>query len=289
MTIFVATSMGRTAVRIRAGSGSGEPPWVLLHGAAGSWRTFRQLQDSPAFPRTADTVVIDLPGWGDSPGVATFTVAEQGRGIVEVLEGAGYASWRVFGHSMGGVLALELAAAEPVRTVSAVVLSPTALGAARALRAPLRGLRTTAPLLGMHALMRLLDRAGPGARLLIDAALRLGLLRLVLAPFFTAPRTVPRRVIRDLAVDARPAGFLAAAEALRNYDTDRWGTITNRPLLLRGTRDVFTSGNELLELTGLIPGARSGTVGGAGHFAHIETADAVSALLAAEMQDAGPY
>ena len=233
--------MSRTA-------GVDAPPWVLLHGAAGSWRTFRELQAAPNFPTGVDTVVIDLPGWGDSPGVGTFTIRAQAAAIVEVLTQAGYHRWRIFGHSMGAVPALEIAAREPDRTLAVVVLSPTTVIASRALRQPWRNLSTMGPLLGMKTIMRFLQLTGSLGPRLVAVARRTGLLTLVLRPFVVSPATLTGPVVDALAVDARPAAFAVAAAALRDHNFSPWRQAGGSQLILRGERDVFTSAAEVAAL-----------------------------------------
>ncbi|WP_081746891.1 alpha/beta hydrolase [Arthrobacter sp. H5] len=279
MNIVMGTLLGPVTVRITQRAGLNAPPWVLLHGASGSWRTFRELQSSPAFPGGSDAVAIDLPGWGDSPGRCPFTIEEQGTVVAAILTALGYHSWHLFGHSMGGVLALEVAAAHPERTLTAVVLSPTALSAARALHRPLRHL-PMAPLVGMYWVMRFLNLTGPSARPLVAFALRIRLLPLILGPFFSRPAGLPAGVFADLAGDVRPASFIAAARALHEYDVGRWQAIAARVVLLRGERDIFTPDGELSELCALIPGSHSAVLHGTGHFAHIEDADAIAELIA---------
>ncbi|GAB3532308.1 alpha/beta fold hydrolase [Arthrobacter tecti] len=281
----VSTRLGPVAVRIRKGTTPAAPPWVFLHGASGSWRTFSALLDTRAPGRESDIVLIDLPGWGDSPGTFPFTIEEQGAAVRTVLRALGYRSWSIFGHSMGGVLAMEIAASEPGKTRAVVVLSPTALTAAAALGNPLRN-PTMAPLVGMYALMRFLGGTRKAAPKLLGFARRTGLLRLALAPFFAHPSGVRAQVFTDLARDARPASFIAAARALRQYDVGRWRGISCPTVLVRGEKDIFTPAAELRELTTLIPHARTVVLAGAGHFAHVEDPNAIAALLAG--QDARP-
>ena len=289
MKRFIHTSLGSVAVRIRPAHSSaritpGTPPWVLLHGASGSWRTFRELVRSPVLPDTCDHVMIDLPGWGESPGMLPFTVEQQGRAVAEVLRGLNYRSWYLFGHSMGAVLALDIAASHPEETHAVVALSPTALTAGAALNHPLRH-PSMAPLLGMFGLMFILRILGRAAPWLLRRAERAGLLRLVLGPFFAAPSDLQRPVFADLALDARPASFIAAAHALKKYDAGTWHSITAPVVLARGSKDIFTPPGELRSLAALMPHSQSVVLNRTGHFAQIEnpaeTAGLMTALRAA--------
>lgn len=266
-------------MRVRVGTIREAPPWVLLHGASGSWRTFNELLNSTALPGDRDIVVIDLPGWGDSPGRLPFTIEEQGKAVAEVLHVLNYRSWCLFGHSMGGVLSLEIATSAPRQTLAVVVLSPTALTAAAALSHPSRHL-SMAPLVGMFCLMLFLRTARSAAPKLLQFARQTGLLRLILGPFFAHPSRIPARAFSDLALDARPASFIAAAEALKNYDVGKWRSITCRTVLARGSHDIFTPAAELHKLSALIPHAQLANLAETGHFAHVEDADATLRLLA---------
>ncbi|NOJ58719.1 alpha/beta hydrolase [Arthrobacter sp. 260] len=274
------TALGPVRVRISRTAGVDAPPWVLLHGAAGSWRTFRELQAARNFPTDVDTVVIDLPGWGDSPGIGGFTIEAQAAAVVEVLTLAGYRQWRLFGHSMGAVPALEVATVEPDRTLTVVVLSPTALVAAQALRHPWRNLHPMGPLLGMKTIMRFLELTGKLGPPLVAMVRRLGLLRLVLRPFVVSPSALTGPVVTALATDARPAAFAVAAEALEHFDFAHWKAAGGTQVLLRGERDVFTPASEMDELARLLPRARAQVLAGTGHFAHIEDPEAVAWILA---------
>lgn len=292
MKHFVSTSLGTVAVRIHPGTSSqavrpGPPPWVFLHGASGSWRTFRAPAISTAFPAESDRVFVDLPGWGDSKGRLPFTVEEQGSAVVEVLSSLGYRTWSLFGHSMGAVLALEIAAACPEETHAVIALSPTALTAGAALNQPLRH-PTMAPLVGMYGLMSILRALGRTGPALLRVTERTGLLRLILRPLFARPSTMQRQVFADLATDARPASFLAAASALRKYDVGMWRSITAPTVLARGVHDLFTPPSELRGVATLIPHARIAELPGTGHFPHIEDPVGIARLLVALRPAAQP-
>lgn len=285
MQRFVDTSLGTVAVRVQSGSSrgigkTGSPPWVFLHGASGSWRTFRALTLEGALPDDSDRVFLDLPGWGDSPGRLPFTVEQQGNAAVEALTALNYRSWYLFGHSMGAVLALDIAASHPDATLAVVALSPTALTTGAALSRPLHH-PAMAPLVGMYGLMFILRALGRTAPVILRIAERSGLLRLILSPLFARPGLIQRQVFADLATDARPASFLAAADALRKYDAGTWRSITAPTVLARGNKDIFTPPAELRSLAALLPHARSAVLGGSGHFAHIEDPAGTAALMIA--------
>jgi pimeloyl-ACP methyl ester carboxylesterase len=141
---IIPTELGPCTVRVRQGTGGRWPafstPDVYLHGAAGSWTTFRALlSGAPGH----DRVLIDLPGWGESTEGARlehFTIEAMARSVTHVLDSLGYSRWNLVGHSMGGFLALHLAAAWPERTASVATISATTFGVSEAARGPLRSL-----------------------------------------------------------------------------------------------------------------------------------------------------
>ncbi len=277
----ISTSLGTAVVRVLpamspATPGQKAPPWVFLHGASGSWRTFRAQMNQPH--SRFDLVFLDLPGWGDSEVSGTFAVHQQSRAVVEVLTSLGYRSWYLFGHSMGAVLALDIAASCPAETHAVLALSPTALTAQTALSQPFRH-PAMAPLVGMYVLMVLLRAFGRQSSVLLRLVERLGLLRLILSPLFARPFSLRRQVFEDLAIDARPASFIAASSALRKYDAGIWRSIATPTVLARGSKDIFTRPAELHALAALLPHAHAVVLADAGHFAHLEDPAAVSGLL----------
>lgn len=99
--------------------GDGNPTLLLLHAAGldrGSWDPV--VERIPGF---AHTVAIDLPGHGETPGLdydveVVARLAEHVAGQVAAL---GLHRPHVVGHSLGGVVALELACRMPVAAVTA--------------------------------------------------------------------------------------------------------------------------------------------------------------------------
>lgn len=106
-------------------TGRGEP-LVLVHGIGGSKAAWQ-----PVIGRLAerfDVIAVDLPGFGDSPGLpATVepTPAALAEALLAFLDKLGVGSFHVAGNSLGGWVALELARIREVRTVT--LLSPAGL------------------------------------------------------------------------------------------------------------------------------------------------------------------
>ncbi len=134
----------------RAGTGA---PLLLLHALGadrGSWE--------PVLPRLVkrfDVIAVDLPGFGDSPVLDVEpSPAALARAVAQFLDGIGVVSPQVVGNSLGGWVALELAALRPVASLT--LLSPAGLwpgGAPRYNRISLRATRWLATRAG-----RLLSR-----------------------------------------------------------------------------------------------------------------------------------
>ncbi len=142
-------------------SGQG-PPLVLLHGLGSSSRAFAPVV--PALCEVFTTYVVDLPGHGRSPlsdhhgkEIAPGLLA---RDVGAWMDAVGLDRAHLVGNSMGGWVALELAA--DGRAHSVVALSPAGLWTAISRRSPLMDVnrsiakltRPVAPVISRSALLR---------------------------------------------------------------------------------------------------------------------------------------
>ena len=99
------------------------PPVVCVHGLNAHGRRFRKLAEERL--RTQHRVLApDLRGHGSSEWEPPWTIATHVHDLLETLDDLGVHSADWIGHSFGGRLVLELAAAAPERIERAVLLDP---------------------------------------------------------------------------------------------------------------------------------------------------------------------
>lgn len=179
----------------RAGSG---PPLVLLHGLGHRRQGWSAVLDLLTPQR--DVITIDLPGHGQSPPLRAAgrhpveVIASQ---ITKLLSGLGIDRPHVAGNSLGGAIALTLAATGHAASVTA--LSPAGFPASDNEVRYAWAVFTTARLLGraITPLAPRLSRSGAGRGLLYGVMV-------------TRPgRITPEQARGDF------AGFVAAAAAMR--------------------------------------------------------------------------
>ena len=102
----------------RGGSG---PPLVCLHGFLDTWRTWELVL--PALERRHDVLAVTLAGHAGGPPLTVEPSAAALADAVErAMDDAGFGAAHLVGNSLGGYLALELAARGRARTV--VALAP---------------------------------------------------------------------------------------------------------------------------------------------------------------------
>jgi pimeloyl-ACP methyl ester carboxylesterase len=101
-------------------SGSG-PPLVLVHGLGSARSVWRPVL--PALEASYDVITVDLPGHGDSPPLPQGADASPGAlaaAVATLLDQLGVERPHVAGNSLGGWVALELAAMRRVATATAL-------------------------------------------------------------------------------------------------------------------------------------------------------------------------
>jgi pimeloyl-ACP methyl ester carboxylesterase len=100
--------------------GEGTPPVLLLHGWAGSRRSFAALL--PLLSRHTRVVAVDLRGHGnaDKP-PAGYDLASLAEDVVATLDAVGISSAVLVGASSGGYLAQQVAVSAPQRVAGLVL------------------------------------------------------------------------------------------------------------------------------------------------------------------------
>jgi pimeloyl-ACP methyl ester carboxylesterase len=121
-----------TITGTRRGSG---PPLVLLHTLGTDHHMWDPVLDRLAVAR--EVLALDLPGFGGSPPVDGGSPPALAAALIEWLAGQGIARPHVAGNSLGGWVALEMAATGHAASVTAI--APAGLWAA-----PLEPRRATA-------------------------------------------------------------------------------------------------------------------------------------------------
>lgn len=100
--------------------GSGEP-LVLIHGFTDTWRTWELML--PVLEQTHDVLALTLPGHAGGPPLPDpLTENALADAVAAAMDEAGFATAHIVGNSLGGYLALQLAARGRAR--SAVALAP---------------------------------------------------------------------------------------------------------------------------------------------------------------------
>ena len=154
---FRETEVDGRRVRYR-GTDTGDRPLVLVHGLAGSWRWWSPLFESLAERRRI--YVVDLPRLRRG-----IPAAELSAWLGRWLDAVGLERVDIAGHSLGGLVAAELAADGQERTRRLVLVAPAGipcgrgiLGRALPLLGELYDIRASLPMIAADAL-----RTGPFA------------------------------------------------------------------------------------------------------------------------------
>ena len=248
----------------RSGTGA---PLVLLHGIGLTRHSWDPV--IPALAGHFDVIAVDLPGFGDSepmPPQVEPLPAALAAAVAGLLDELGITAPHVAGNSLGGWVALELAAIHPVASLA--LLSPAGLWRGRTPlydRASLRATRW----LSQHAgglLSRLVNYR-------LGRALVLG--QTHGRPFRISPGYA-RMAIR--AMGTSPGfGATMKATASRCY---RSGPAIGAPVTVAfGSRDLLLLRHQSRHLGELPPGTRLGTLPGCGHVPMTDNPSAVTALI----------
>jgi len=142
--------------------GTGSRPFVLVHGLTGFRDDFREQLD--ALSGLGRTIIYDHRGHGDSgrsADVASYSFAQLVADLGALLDALDVADCDLLGHSMGGMVALRFALAQPARVASLVCMDTAARAPDRMPRAPFAAAGAIARSDGMATLANLLRaRAG---------------------------------------------------------------------------------------------------------------------------------
>lgn len=273
--VVVPTALGDVVAHVDLNAAAlSDSATLLLHGAAGSWTTWLPLIRASHQGGTPlqNAIALDLPGWGESGSIGdSASVEDMADAIAHVAKTLGFSRWSIFGHSLGGHLALTLAARYPERTAKLTAISATGPGALAVLRHPVRNFGTLPLLAGMLGAMRFLSSLGAAGGALVRGLHRLRLLGPLSAPLFANRRHLDSSVIDSLATEIRPSSFVRGAIAAARYDETQWSRVRCPVTLVRGDQDVFVSSTDDAWFASVIPHSTQQVSPRAGHFAHIES------------------
>jgi pimeloyl-ACP methyl ester carboxylesterase len=130
---FVERHRHVRGVRIRFFEGGEGPPVLLLHGFGGAAWNYTEMAPLVAGRRL---LIPDLPGHGASDPLPAASIAAFADAVAGLLDGP----VGVFGHSMGGVVALRLAERHPHLVSSIVLAAPAGISSSSRLATVTLGL-----------------------------------------------------------------------------------------------------------------------------------------------------
>jgi len=254
--------------------GAGSRPFVLVHGFTGSRDDWREML--PRLGARGRTLAPDLRGHGHSsnPGdAAGYTFDQLASDLAAFLTSVDVPRCDLLGHSMGGMVALRLALAEPARVDSLLLMDTSAEPIPRGARAMIEASAKIARESGMQSLYEV-GRAASERQADRPASFVRSIEAMGAEVFWGRIRA------KMLAMD--PVAYATLGPALVDDAgvADRLAEIRCPTTVLVGAEDVaFRQPSERLALD--IPGARLVVIEAAAHSPQLENPEAwLAAVLA---------
>lgn len=243
---------GVTLAYIQAGSG--KPSLVFLHDWAGDHSIFTSQVDH--FSYSHRTIAVDLRGHGQSDKPEqNYTMAGFADDIAWLCSQLGMKKPVIVGHSMGGTIALELAARYPDLAAAIILLDSVVF--------PLPGFKESVLLPGEAALR------GPGYR----DAIRQAISELFLP---TDDQTCRARLMESAAATPRHVAISAFQNHLIDYDASESAAACTVPVAYIAATNPMA---DLAQFRSLCPQLVTSQVMQAGHFAPLVAADQVNLMI----------
>ncbi|GCD90132.1 hypothetical protein NLS1_21380 [Nocardioides sp. LS1] len=246
-----------------------------------SWETWTPLLRAQAETggSVSNWVFVDLPGFGGSdPLPGPVTLQGVALAIREALHLQTYSDVTLVGHSMGGFLALDIAARNPSRGV--VSFSGAYHSIVDIVNHPLRSVARSPAAWLSYSGLRTISSLGQLASPVMGAGSKSGLLRLALRDSLYAPLRMQQSLFDALARGVRPTSFRHAERTGVDYETvETWRRIAVPLLGGFGRHDKLVSAADRRALELAQPNATFVEFSRSGHFIPIEQPrEALSAL-----------
>jgi 4,5:9,10-diseco-3-hydroxy-5,9,17-trioxoandrosta-1(10),2-diene-4-oate hydrolase len=265
--------IGVEGLPIRYLSAGEGPPLVLLHGAGDNSLDWRWVL--PALARTHRVYAPDLPGSDDSAKpVADYSPAFFERFVAAFVEALGIERATFVGNSLGGIIALRLALADPARVGALVLIDSAGLG--RAINPAFTSVNV--PGLGEAAMPLWRTTLGAYQRAWGRTTL-----------LFARPWDVPREWLAEQCRLARSPGYLeahlTALRALvspagqREVLVDRLPLLEMPTLVVWGERDRVFPQSQARDAAARLREGSLELIPDCGHLPHIERPDPFVAAL----------
>jgi pimeloyl-ACP methyl ester carboxylesterase len=233
--------------------GAGKPTFVFVHG----WTCNRSFfaPQIAHFVRQHRVVSIDLRGHGDSDKPqGPYTRAQDADDLAFVIEQLGLGPVVAVGHSMGGTIVLQLAAAHPTCVAAIVMVDPAPFVFAPEQRA------------GVEAMVAAIEAGNQEPR------------RQFIANHLFLP-TSDRKLVEDVLAVMLATPSHVAASAMRGdlaFDGPAVAAQCKVPALHLAATPPFNPPHRMAEW---LPSVVNGWTVGAGHFNQLEVPDQVNAMI----------
>ncbi len=247
-------------------AGAGPDTALFLHGIGGDSGSF--ADNLPALPKGWRGLAWDAPGYGASAPLAEMTFETLAAAAVRLLDAQNVRRAVIVGHSMGGMIAQEIAARYPERVLGLVLFA------------------TSASFGGRDALFRmkfLADRLAP-----LDRGLTPGDIARPLVPSLFGPEPPPGALERAVAGMAAlsSATYRQALNCIVHFDRkDDLTRIACPVLALAAEHDRLAPPRTMERMAQAIPDARYRCLAGAGHLANLEDPAAFDAEIGAFLEE----
>lgn len=235
-------------------------PLVMLHGLFGSADNLGGL--ARAMENDHEMILVDHRNHGRSPHMPTHSYPDMAKDIFSLMDQEGLDRAHVFGHSMGGKVAMQMALMAPERIERLVIgdISPVSYGR-----------HHDRILEGMEAVATAAPQNRAGAEKILSAFESDDA---VLSFLLTNWRRSDDGIWRwRLNIDTIRDDYAAIAAGLDGQAVD------TPVMFLRGGNSDYVSAEHRNAILQLFPNATVRTVEGAGHWLHAEKPDLVARLI----------